>query len=93
MEIINVAEFIDIMKIKANCKRIPFANILAFTPLDPLPYEPAEEDDINDEEDAYEEENGENEMENNTEDHQSDSQTKANEHSDDKDSGIQMTLF
>lgn len=93
VEIINVAEFIDIMKIKAKGKRIPFANILAFTPLDPLPYEPAEEDDINDEEDAYEEENGENEMENNMEDHQSDSQTKANEHSDDKDSGIQMTLF
>ncbi|MBP7103003.1 MAG: DNA gyrase/topoisomerase IV subunit A [Bacteroidales bacterium] len=37
-QIIQIADFVEIMKIKARGKRIPIANITSFKTMDPLPY-------------------------------------------------------
>ncbi|HNW68000.1 MAG TPA: DNA gyrase/topoisomerase IV subunit A [Bacteroidales bacterium] len=44
IEVINVAEFIEIQNVKAKGKRVVFGNIKTITLLDPLPYEEPEEE-------------------------------------------------
>ena len=89
-EIINVAEFVEIMKIKARGKRIPISNILSFTPLDPFPYIEPKNSSDDDQNDDLPEQSITLEMEINTSD------IKKNEtvnNNDDNEKGVQMTLF
>jgi len=85
-QIIQISDYVDLMKLKARGKRIAIDNILSFKVLDPLPYEEQEEDIIDS---VVIEEDGETEVE----DIDTLSTDENNSSISDKGEGIQMTLF
>ncbi|MDD4210161.1 MAG: DNA gyrase subunit A, partial [Bacteroidales bacterium] len=86
-QIIQIADFVEIMKIKARGKRIPITNIISFKTMDPLPYTEVEnkpEMPPAESEDNFTEE---------TSPDKTKAITSSPKHGEEKDNGGQMSLF
>lgn len=88
-QIVQIADFVDLMKIKARGKRIPFDNIISFKALDSLPYEESIEQ-ISDFTNQDEETDLDQDL---FETEETETNTSPSNPNPDKEEGIQMTLF